>query len=70
VAVGTAKSPSGQPVPIEWVQRALDILARGGVVTIDVDTVGYRSALVGAVLATLPNAVVLPSTASRIALHP
>jgi hypothetical protein len=66
VIVATSRSPSGTPVPIDWVQRAIDILARDGEVTIDVETVGYRSAFVGAVLATLPGATVLPTSPPRI----
>lgn len=37
------------------VQNALDMLERDGEVAIDVETVGYRSAFIGAVLATLPG---------------
>jgi hypothetical protein len=59
VIVGTQKSPSGEPVPIADVQAAIDVLERNGEVRIDVKTVGHRSAFVGAVLATLPGAVVL-----------
>jgi hypothetical protein len=55
VIVGTGRSPEGQPVPIEWVQTAMDRLYRDGEVDIDVESVGYRSAFVGAVLATLPG---------------
>ena len=69
VIVATTKSPGGQPVPIEWVQRAIDLLARDGEITIDVATVGYRSAFIGAVLATLPGAVVLPTSPPRIVLR-
>jgi hypothetical protein len=68
--VGTAKSPSGQPVPIEWVQVAMDQLERDGEIVIDVPTVGYRSAFIGAVLSSLPGAVVLPTTPPRIRLRP
>lgn len=69
VIVATTKSPGGQPVPIEWVKEAMDMLARDGEVTIDVEMVGYRSAFIGAVLATLPGAVVLPTSPPRIALR-
>jgi hypothetical protein len=55
VIVGTRRSPGGQPVPIEEVQHALDLLARDGAVEVSVATVGYRSAFIGAVLATLPD---------------
>ena len=46
-------SDQGKPVPIKWVQAALDMLERDGEVIIDVKTVGYRSAFIGAVLALL-----------------
>lgn len=55
VIVATERSPNGQPVPISWVQDALDMLQRDGEVVIDVETVGYRSAFIGAVLASLPG---------------
>jgi hypothetical protein len=55
VIVATGKSPSGQPVPITWVQKAMDMLERSGEVVVNVETVGYRSAFIGAVLATLPG---------------
>ena len=63
-----ARTSEGKPVPIEWVQNAIDMLERDGEVTIDVETVGYRSAFVGAVLSTLPGAKVLPTSPQRIAL--
>lgn len=56
VIVATDRSPSGQPVPIADVQYALDELTRIGDLRIDVDTVGRRSAFIGAVLQTLPGA--------------
>jgi hypothetical protein len=56
VIVATRRSPQGQPVPIVWVQGALDRLRRDGEVEISVASVGYRSAFVGAALATLPGA--------------
>lgn len=59
MVVGTTRLPGGQPAPFEWVQRAMDMLERDGAVTIDVETVGYRAAFIGAVLATLPGAAVL-----------
>jgi hypothetical protein len=60
VIVGTGKSPAGRPVPIEWLQDAADLLEEKGEVTVDVETLGHRSAFVGAFLATLPGAVVSP----------
>jgi hypothetical protein len=68
VIVGTTRSPKGQPVSVQWVQDAIDVLVRDGAVTIDVDTVGYRSAFISAVLATLPGATVLPTSPPRILL--
>ena len=56
VMVATARSPNGQPVPIAWVQGALDRLIADGEVEISVESVGYRSAFIGAVLATVPGA--------------
>jgi predicted RNA-binding protein with PUA-like domain len=56
VIVATRRSPQGQPVPIAWVQAALDRLARDGEVEISVASVGFRSAFVGAALAALPGA--------------
>ena len=61
VIVRTERSPKGQPVPIADVQAAMDVLERDGEVVIDVKTVGYRSAFIGAVLASLPGA----TTSSR-----
>jgi Domain of unknown function (DUF3883) len=55
VIVGTERSPEGQPVPIEWVQTAMDRLFRDGEVDINVESVGHRSAFVGAALASLPG---------------
>ena len=64
-----ARTAEGKPVPIEWVQNALDMLERDGEVTIDVETVGRRSAFVGAVLSTLAGAKVVATTPPRIALR-
>ncbi len=56
VIVATTRSPHGQPVPIAWVQDAVDMLLDRDELVIDVETVGYRSAFIGAVLARLPGA--------------
>jgi hypothetical protein len=58
VFVATNKSPEGRPVPIVWVQEALDRLGAKGEVVINVASVGYRSAFMGAVLSTIPGAIV------------
>jgi hypothetical protein len=69
VIVGTTKSPDGAPVPIKWVQDGIDVLVRDGELVIDVETLGHRrSSFVGAVLATLPGAVVRSTTPRRIEL--
>ena len=56
VVVATGRSPTGHPVPIAWVQDALDRLHATEELQIDPSIVGYRSAFIGAVLRTLPNA--------------
>jgi hypothetical protein len=60
--VGTRKSPAGQLVPIQWVQDSMDQLADAGELAIEVETVGYRSAFIGAVLLTLPDVVRVEGT--------
>lgn len=62
VIVGTQKSSQGQPVLIKVVQGAIDQLVEEGELAIEVTTVGYRSAFIGAVLTTLPGAVVMEGT--------
>ncbi|HEX6346460.1 hypothetical protein [Umezawaea sp.] len=54
--VATDASPDGEPVPVLMVQNGLDLLRRDGSVGVTVRELGYRSAFVGAVLATLPGA--------------
>jgi hypothetical protein len=58
VRVSTSRSPSGQLVPVAWVQAALDQLVETGAVEISVASVGYRSAFIGAVLSQMPGAEV------------
>lgn len=55
VIVATKRSPQGKPVPIAWVQDALDRLYEEGEIDISVESVGYRSAFIGAVLNMLPG---------------
>ena len=62
VLVATARSPSGQTVPIEWVQDALNRLAAEGEVEVSVASLGHRSAFVGAVLAAVEGARVVRTT--------
>lgn len=62
VRVATTRSPQGALVPIKWVQDALDRLAADGEVEISVESVGYRSAFVGAVLSALDDTESSPVT--------
>ena len=62
VRVATERSPQGTLVPVEWVQEALDRLATDGEIEISVESVGYRSAFVGAVLASLEDTESSPTT--------
>lgn len=62
VIVATNRSPQGRPVPIEWIQEALDRLVEEREVVISVESVGYRSAFVGAVLSQVPGAVAGPGS--------
>jgi len=55
VIVATQKSPDGKPVPIAWVQAALDRLVTDGEVEINVPSVGCRSAFIGAILSNVPG---------------
>ena len=59
VIVATGKSPMGQSVPLDDVQRAFDRLAAGEEVPISVKSLGYRSAFVGAAMLSLPGATLL-----------
>ena len=68
VVVATDRSPGGAAVPIAWVQDALDRLVDDGVIEISVDSVGHRSAFVGAVLLTLPGARATRTTPPCITL--
>lgn len=58
VLVRTTRSEAtkGDRVPIQWVQDAADKLFAKGEIGINVKEASYRSAFVGAVLATLPRA--------------
>src|SRR4051812_23616440 len=53
VIVATSKSPGGKPVPIAWIEEALNRLVVDGAVPITPAEIGYRSAFVGAVLKTI-----------------
>jgi hypothetical protein len=69
VIVATARSPRGSRVPIQWLLDAVDLLESTGDVSVDVETLRYRSAFIGAFLATLPGAFVRPTTPRRVALR-
>ena len=62
VLVWTTKSPQGEPVPIPWVQAALDRFEADGEIEISVESVGHRSAFVGAVLLQLPGSSLVAGT--------
>jgi hypothetical protein len=55
VIVGTKRSPSGRPFQISKVQAAFDELVEKGELAIEVESVGYRSAFIGAVLLSMPG---------------
>jgi hypothetical protein len=62
VRVATTRSPKGTLVPIAWIQDALDRLVTDGEVQISVESVGYRSAFIGAVLGALDDTEISPAT--------
>jgi hypothetical protein len=66
VIVATQRSPEGTPVPVIWVQDAIDRLYKRHEIEVSVESLGYRSAFVGAVLLTLPDAVLVRTTPPRI----
>lgn len=68
VIVGTDRSPDGELVPIDAVQRALDQLLETGEIEVHPRSLGYRSSFLGAVLLTLPGAVAVPTSPARIQL--
>jgi hypothetical protein len=69
VLVRTSRSaPEAAPVPIAWVHDAFDRLWRDGGIDVDVASLGYRSAFIGAVLLTLPGAVLKSSAPPRVEL--
>lgn len=69
VVVATSRSPTGQPVPIEWVQDGLEQLLKTGEIEVSVPSLGHRSSFVGAVLLTLPGAVLIRTVPPRIRLN-
>jgi hypothetical protein len=69
VIVATNRSPTGQPVPIEWVQSGLEQLLETGEIEASVPSLGHRSSFFGAVLLTLPDAVLIRTAPPRIRLN-
>jgi hypothetical protein len=69
VVVATNRSPTGQPVPIEWVQNGLEQLLETDEIEVSGPSLGHRSSFVGAVLLTLPDAVLIRTTPPRIRLN-
>lgn len=68
VVVGTARSPAGQSVPIEWIESALQRLTSEGEIELSVPSLGHRSAFVGAALLTLPGTRTTSNSPPRIRL--
>lgn len=67
VLVRTRRSaPDAAPVPVDSVQQAIDQLQADGEVEVSVSSLGYRSAFLGAVLATLPGTRVVAESPPRI----
>lgn len=69
VLVATSRSPGAQPVPIEWVQRGIDLLVRDREVAVTTDVLEHRSAFVAAVLLTLPGASLHSGSPPRVVLR-
>jgi hypothetical protein len=70
VVVATSRSPTGQPVPIEWVQSGLEQLLETGEIEVSVPSLGHRSSFVGAVSLTLPDAVLVRANPSAYPAEP
>ena len=68
VIVGTDRSPEGELVPIDSIQSGLERLLEVRQIEVHPRSLGYRSSFVGAVLLTLPGAVVIPTSPPRIRL--
>ncbi|MEX0153477.1 hypothetical protein [Microbacterium sp. LMI1-1-1.1] len=66
VVVSTTRTAGGHAVPIGDVVAAMELIKQNGVVDVTVDTLGYRSAFIGAVLLQLPGARILGSAPARI----
>ncbi|EFL07637.1 predicted protein [Streptomyces sp. AA4] len=62
VLVGTDQSPEGRPVPIEDVQRGMDVLRTRGTLQVSVEEFGHGSPFVEALLTKLPHVSSDPSS--------
>jgi uncharacterized protein DUF6884/GIY-YIG catalytic domain-containing protein len=73
VLVGTRRSPSGTPVPVEWVQEAIDRLIAAGELEMTTRAlgapIGYRSAFLGAALRELDGVEVMSRRPARVRRH-
>ena len=67
VIVGTERSPGGEPVPIQHVRAAFDVLRCEGEIRVHPDALGHRRSFIGAVLLTLAGATAL-SDPTRVRL--
>lgn len=70
VLVATSRSPQGQPVPIAWVDEALEQLNTTGRLEIHPRSSRHRCAFIGAVLQQLPDIRVENSRPPVIYLEP
>jgi len=68
VRVGTSRSPDGEMVPIEAVQKGVDLLSTTGEVEVNTSTLGHRSSFIGAFLLTLPGTIAVDHSPPRIRL--
>jgi hypothetical protein len=68
VIVGTDRSPEGELIPIHSIQSGLERLLEARQIEVHPRSLGYRSSFVGAVLLTLPGAVVISTSPPRIRL--
>jgi putative restriction endonuclease len=68
--VSTTRSPTGQSVPVPWLQAVLDRLGAGETVVIHPTDIGHRSSFLAAVLRTLPMIQVTQETPPTARLVP
>lgn len=68
--IGTARTPTGQPVPLEEIQDALNRLVGGEAVEVTVESLGHRSSFIGALLAAFPGTHVDDGPPVRVTWRP